>query len=166
MSPVTPAFLHASMDRFWPSFKLDEIIILFIEFRNLASIYSLLMQIIQQIRQCFLQASTEQRYHNKWFRDEAWRKIIANDFGFEDISKQNTNKALLSSTLFHPLQLHNNKRRITTVKKTFKGYFYLIANESTTKEILNLKLDWNLTYFNYRLPRYNNKRKIFEQGEC
>ena len=121
MSPRTPAFLHASMDRCWPSFEFDEIIILFIEFRNLASIYPLLMQIIQQIRQSFLQASTEQRYHNKWFRDEAWRKIIANEFGFEDISKQNIKKALLSSTLCNQLQLHNNKRWITTEEKIFKG---------------------------------------------
>ena len=64
----------------WTSFELDEITILFIELRNLANIHPLLVQIIQQFR-CFLQASTAQRYHNKWFSDEAWRKIIANEFG-------------------------------------------------------------------------------------
>ena len=93
------------------------------------------MSIIQQIHGCFLQALNEQKYHNKWFSDDACRKIIENDFGLKDITKQNINKALLSSTLCHPLKLYNNKRKIATEAKTLKGYFYLIENETAIKEV-------------------------------
>ena len=167
VSLVTPALLHASMDECWPSFEFDEIIILSIEIQNLASIHPLPMSIIQQIQRCFLQASNDQKYHNKWYSDDAWRKIVENDFGLKDITKQNINKALLSTTLCHPLKLHDNKRRITTEEnKSFKGYFYLIANEFTTKEILSVKLDWNLIYFNYRLPRSKKRKANNNESKC
>ena len=97
------------------------------------------------------------------YSDDAWRKIIENDFGLKDITKQNINKALLSSTSCHPLKLHNNERRIATEEnKAFEEYFYMIENETTPQEILNAKLDWNSIYFNYRLLRSNKKRKINE----
>ena len=130
----------------------------------MVSIHQLLIQIIQQIRECFLQASIEQKYHNKWFTDYAWRKIIEHEFEFDDISKQNVNKDFFSSTLCHPLKLHYNNKQITTEGNTsFKGYFYLAVNESTTKEVLKLKYNWNLKYFNYTLSGSNKRR---ETNDC
>lgn len=132
------------------------------------------MPIIQQIRECFLQASTDRRYHNKWLSDDAWRNIIASyyDFGFKDISKKNINATLLNTTLCHPLQLHNNRKSIYRLEdgddenKKFKGCFYFIANELTTKDQLHIKLDWNDVYFNYELPISNKNRKINHAGKC
>ena len=119
------------------------------------------MSTVSLIQTCFRHAAIQQKYRNKWFSDVAWQQIMIKHFDLKDFNKHNLNTALQNTTLCFPLRLYSNKKQIKKKDKTrVNGYFYFIADEDTTKELRNRKVDWQDIYYDYKLPRVTKKDKI------
>ena len=87
-------------------------------------------------------------------------------YNLSDFNKHNLNTALHNITSCFPLQLHKNKRRIIKQDSTqVNTSFYFIADDITTKEQLNNKIDWTHNYFNFILPRVTKKQRANNGGE-
>jgi len=117
---------------------------------------------LSQIRACFLEASQIPRYHNKWYPDVAWAKIMIEHYNFDSITKFNVNRALPDLQLTPPLKLHKNTKRLTLSDETsIKAYFYLIDNKCSTQQLIPNQT-WSYIYENYTIPR----KKRNNNGEC
>ena len=125
------------------------------------------MSITQKIRECFLQASTNRIYQNKWFGDDAWRQILEKHFKLSDILKKNVTRAISNTDLCLPLSLKKFRKQINGEDgNVVQAHFYFIVNETTTKEQLESVDDWEYIYYNYRLPRVSNKKRKTNESKC
>ena len=117
---------------------------------------------LSQIRACFLEASQIPRYHNKWYPDVAWTKIIIEHYHFESVTKLNINRALPDLQLTPPLKLQKKTSRITlSDETTTNAYFYLIDAKCSMQQLIPNQT-WDYLYENYIIPR--KKRNC--NGEC
>ncbi len=110
------------------------------------------MSIAKLIYRCLLQASTDSKYLNKWFGDDAWRRIFTEHFKLHRLTKQNINRTLWNTDLCLPLIFYKYKKQVKSPEGiATRAQFYYIATKEFTKDQKQLydKLDWANIYYNY-----------------